>query len=81
MLGFDPITSASEPCCPTHYSIGTIQILSKINEIKKYIWHDINSNSDLLLEESFPEPLCRIFPNIKNVGKNTLKGKKNDFTD
>ena len=35
MLQFDPEPSASEPCCPTHCSMEPVQLLTKVNEIKK----------------------------------------------
>ena len=40
MLGFEPLSSASEPCCPTHCAMGTIGISDKRQWNHKSILHD-----------------------------------------
>ena len=49
-LGFEPVSSASKPCCPTHCATGTIGISDKCQWNHKNKWHDRDSDPDLLLE-------------------------------
>ena len=49
-MGFEPVPTASKPCCPTHCAMGTLGISDKCQGNHKNIWHDRDSNPDLLFE-------------------------------
>ena len=51
MLEVEPLPSASEPCCPTHYALGTIGISDNCQWNHENTWPDTDSNPDLLLEK------------------------------
>ena len=46
----NPYLPTSETCCPTHCPMGTIGISDKCQSNHKNIWHNRDSNPDLLLE-------------------------------
>ena len=73
MLRFVPIPSALEHCCATHCAKGTIGDSDKCQWNFKNIWHDTDSNPDLLLENFLSSPHSRDFFWIKRVSQIRLK--------
>ena len=67
MLRFEPVPSASEPCCPTHCGMVTIVISDKCQSDHKNIWPNRDLNPELLLEKFLSSPHCRhLFENKKS---------------
>ena len=75
MLGFEPIPSSSEPCCPTHCSMGTVRISEKIYILQKYGPTGIRTRTYCLRQfcpHRTAESNCS---KLKIVGKSTQKKK------
>ena len=58
MLGCEPVPSASQHCCPTQCAVGTIGISDKCQLNLENIWHDRDSELDLLFENFLFSPHC-----------------------
>ena len=54
MLGFEPVRSASEACCPTQCAMGTIGISDNSQGNYENLWPKRDSNPALLLETFVP---------------------------
>ena len=50
MLGFEPMPSATETCCPTHCGKGVSDILQI--QGKHYIWHSRDSHKKFVIGKS-----------------------------
>ena len=77
----EPAPTASEPCCPIHCAMGTIEISDKCQWNHKKLRPDKDLNLDLLLEKCFPHRTAEtVYSEVKIVSRSTLIKKKYDLT-
>ena len=72
MLRFEPVPSASEPCCLTQCAIGTIAITNVSEIIKMFGTTEIRTRT-YCLRNFRPNVTAEIYFRIKRVGKNLVK--------
>ena len=77
MLGFEPLPSPSQPCCPTHCPMGSNEISDKCQSNYKNMWPNRDSNPIYCLKNFCPHRTSEtIYLIIKIVGRNTLIKKE-----
>ena len=66
--------TVSEPCCPTHYAMGTIGNFDKCQWNLKIMWHDRDMNPDLPLQNpvvlpTVPWKQMEVLTNVNEIMK------------